>query len=321
MPGSGTRTFIDPDHYEASLRRAQIETVITPHRKFQARLTWAELHDLKVLRCEEGFSRVAYVSLGPQLSFVTFPAHLEPLPVWRGTELRPHEIIFHSRGDRLHQSTSRPGVWSVIALNPVQLEYYGRALSGKPFSLPPEGSILGPSPRDAARLRRLHAQICRLAETKPRILSHSEVARALEQDLIQALVASLTTTAVRAQGVDKRDHASIMIRFEEVLAQRLSDSLHMPTLCELVGVTQQALRSSCAVFLGMSPTRYVLLRRLRQVRITLRDAAPDAVNIAELAQGFGFEQLARFATAYQAVFGEAPSTTLQRVPGPRFATP
>ena len=71
----------------------------------------------------------------------------------------------------------------------------------------------------------------------------------------------------------------------------------------------------------MSPTRYVLLRRLRQVRITLRDAAPDAVNIAELAQGFGFEQLARFATAYQAVFGEAPSTTLQRVPGPRFATP
>jgi AraC-like DNA-binding protein len=321
MPGSGTRTFLDPDHYEASLRRAQIETVITPHGKFQARLTWAELHDLKVVRCEEGFSRVAYVCLGPQLSFVTFPGHLEPFPVWGGTELRPHEIIFHSRGDRLHQSTSRPGVWSVIALNPVQLEYYGRALSGKPFSLPPEASILGPSPRDAARLRRLHAQICRLAETKPRILSHSEVARALEQDLIQALVASLTTTAVRAQGVDKRDHASIMISFEEVLAQRLGDSLHMPTLCELIGVTQQALRSSCAEFLGMSPTRYVLLRRLRQVRITLRDAEPDALSIAELARRFGFEQLARFAAAYQAVFGEAPSTTLQRAPGTRFATP
>jgi AraC-like DNA-binding protein len=321
MPGSGTRTFLDPDHYETSLRRAQLETVITPHGKFQARLTWAELHDLKVVRCEEGFSRVAYVSLAPQLSFVTFPAHLEPLPVWGGTELRPHEIIFHSRGDRLHQSTSRPGVWSVIALNPVQLEYYGRALSGKPFSLPPEASILGPSPRNAARLRRVHAQICRLAETKPRILSHSEVARALEQDLIQALIASLTTTAARAQGVDKRDHASIMISFEEVLAQHLGDCLHMPTLCELIGVTQQALRSSCAEFLGMSPTRYVLLRRLRQARIALRDAEPDAMNIAELAQGFGFEQLARFAAEYQAVFGETPSTTLQRAPGPRFATP
>ena len=83
MPGSGTRTFLDPDHYETSLRRAQLETVITPHGKFQARLTWAELHDLKVVRCEEGFSRVAYVSLAPQLSFVTFPAHLEPLPVGR----------------------------------------------------------------------------------------------------------------------------------------------------------------------------------------------------------------------------------------------
>src|SRR5271168_4302416 len=32
----------------------------------------------------------------------------------------------------------------------------------------------------AARLRRLHAQACRLAETKPRILAHPEVARAVE---------------------------------------------------------------------------------------------------------------------------------------------
>src|SRR5437868_3039859 len=321
MPGSGTRTFLDPDHYEASLRRAQIETVITPHGKFNARLTWAELHDLQVLRCEEGFSRVAYVSLGPQLSFVTFPAPLWRLPVWRGTELRPHEIMFHSRGDRLHQSTPGPGAWNVIALDPAQLDRYGRALSGKPFSSPSEGRIFQPFPPDAARLRRLLAQICRLAETKSKLLSHSEVARALEQDLIQVLVACLTTPGIRAQEFANRRHATIMIRFEEVLAQRLSDALHMPTLCELIGVTQQALRSSCAVFLGMSPTRYMLLRRLRQVRITLRDAAPDAVNIAELAQNFGFEQLARFAAAYQAVFGETPSTTLQRAPGARFATP
>ena len=63
MPGSGTRTFLEPDHYEASLRQAQIEIVIALSSKFKARLTWAELHDLEVLQCAEDFSRVAYVSL------------------------------------------------------------------------------------------------------------------------------------------------------------------------------------------------------------------------------------------------------------------
>jgi hypothetical protein len=74
MPGGGTRTFLDPDQYEASLRQAQIETLIVPRGKLGARLTWAELHHLQVLRCEEDAPRVAFLQLAPQLAFVTFPA-------------------------------------------------------------------------------------------------------------------------------------------------------------------------------------------------------------------------------------------------------
>jgi AraC-like DNA-binding protein len=321
MPGSGTRTFLEPDHYEASLRQTQIEILIASSSKFKARLTWAELHDLQVLRCEEDFPRVAYVCLGPQLSFVTFPAHSGPLPVWGGTELRPGEIVFHGRGERLHQSTPGSFVWNVIAMDPVQLEQYGRALSGKPFSLPSEGKILRPSPRDVARLRRLHGQVCRLAETKPRLLAHTEVARAIEQGLIQTLVACLTAASVRADGRTKRRRANIMIRFEEVLADHLSEPLHMTELCELIWVTERTLRSCCAEFLGMSPIRYVLLRRLSRARVVLRDAAPDGANLLELVHSFGFAELGRFEAAYRAAFSEAPLTTLQRAPGARFINP
>jgi AraC-like DNA-binding protein len=321
MPGSGTRTFLEPDHYEASLRQTQIEIVIALSSKFKARLTWAELHDLQVLRCEEDFPRIAYVCLGPQLSFVTFPAHYGTLPVWGGTELRPGEIVFHGRGERLHQSTPGSFVWNVIALDPLQLEQYGRALSGKPFSLPSERKILRPSPRDVARLRRLHAQVCRLAETKPKLLAHTEVARAIEQDLIQTLVACLTAASVQADGRTKGRHASIMIRFEEVLAEHLSEPLLMTELCELTGVTERTLRSCCAEFLGMSPVRYVLLRRLRRARVALRDAAPDGANLLELLRGLGFAELGLFEAAYGAAFGETPLTTLQRAPGARFINP
>jgi len=321
MPGSGTRTFLEPDHYEASLRRTQIEIVIAPSSKFKARLTWAELHDLQVLRCEEDVPRVAYVCLGPQLSFVTFPAHSEPLPVWGGAELRPGEIVFHGRGERRHQSTPGSFVWNVIALDPVQLEKYGRALSGKPFSLPSAGKILRPSARDVARLRRLHAQVCRLAETKPKLLAHTEVARAIEQGLIQTLVACLTAPNIRADDPIKRRHARILIRFEEVLAERLSEPLYTTELCELIGVTERTLRSCCAEFLGMSPVRYMLLRRLTRARVALRDAAPDGANLSELVRGLGFAELGRFEAAYGAAFGETPLTTLRRAPGARFINP
>lgn len=48
-----------------------------------------------------------------------------------------------------------------------------------------------------ASLRWLHVDARRLAEKKPELIAHPGVARALEQDLIYALVACLTAGAHR----------------------------------------------------------------------------------------------------------------------------
>ena len=141
----------------------------------------------------------------------------------------------------------------------------------------------------------------------------------MEQDLIQALVTCLTTTRIRTDGFAARYHAAIMVRFEEILAKHLSKPPNIPAVCELVGVSERTLRLCCAEFLGMSPTQYILLRRLREVHSALRDADPDTVNVAQVARRFGFAQLGRFAGTYRATFGETPSTTLQRAPRTRFA--
>jgi transcriptional regulator GlxA family with amidase domain len=144
-------------------------------------------------------------------------------------------------------------------------------------------------------------------------MSHSEVARAIEQGLVQALVTCLTTARARTEGYAKRHHARIMVRFEEVLAEHLSRPLHMPEPWDRIVVSDRTLRSCCIEFLGMNPTQYVLLRRLKEVRRVLRDAHPDKVRVAEIADRFGFTQPGRFAGTYRATFGETPSTTLQRI--------
>jgi AraC-like DNA-binding protein len=320
MPGSGTGTFIDPDDYQASLSHLRIDLLVTSQGAFNARLTWATLHHLQLLHSEEEIPRIAYVSLTPALVFVAFAARPNPPMLWGGGELQAGDLIFHSRGERFHQRTTGPCSWSLVGLPPKYLEEYGEALSGKALSVPAAARILRPAARDAARLRRLHAQACRLAGTRPKILAHPEVARAIEQGLIHALVTCLVAKA-RDDGAARRHHARIMVRFEEVLAEHRNRQLHLPELCALIGVSERTLRSCCAEFLGISPTRYVLLRRLKRVQVALRDADPSTASVAEIAGGCGFTELGRFAGSYRSVFGESPSTTLRRSPGPEIFGP
>jgi hypothetical protein len=229
-------TLLDPDRYEESLRHAQIELLVTPHGKFRARLTWVDLHNLRLLHCEEDFSGIAYLSLTPGSVFVAFPTGSGALPVWGGRQVRAGDVMFHGPGERLHQSTPGPMAWSVITLDPGRLEHYGRALSGRPLVQPPEGRLLRPLTRNAARLRRLHAQAYRLAETRPKILAHFEVARAIEQGLIQALVPCLSATKTGEDAAMRHRRVRIMVSFEEALAEHLCRPLRMSELCELVGV-------------------------------------------------------------------------------------
>jgi transcriptional regulator GlxA family with amidase domain len=82
-----------------------------------------------------------------------------------------------------------------------------------------------------------------------------------------------------------------------------------------MGVTDRALRSCCAEFIGITPSRYVLLRRLKRACGALRETDPAATSVAEVAHSCGFTELGRFAVAYRTVFGEMPSTTLRRTSG------
>ena len=72
------------------------------------------------------------------------------------------------------------------------------------------------------------------------------------------------------------------------------------------------IHSFCVTFLGVSPQRYMRLRRLYLVRAAILRADGEPILIAELARNAGFTQLGWFAGLYRATFGETPSTTLRR---------
>src|SRR6516165_3387701 len=285
MPGSGTSTFIDPDDYQASLDRVPLDLLLVTSRgEFKASVTSARLNHLYLLRSEEDFPRVAYISLSPALVFVGFPGRSSPPIVWGGVELHPGEIVLHSSAERFHQRTAGPCSWGLIGLASAQFERYSKTLTGKALTAPAAGRVLWPAARNSARLLRLFTQACRLAQTRPKVLGHPEVARGLEQGIIHALMNCLRSTRVKRNGPATQDRQRILMRFEDVLADRLGGLSRMSELCALTGVNERTLRSCCAEFLGISPSRYVLGRGWRGGGPPLGTAIGERGGVGESAR-------------------------------------
>jgi len=310
MIGCGTATFTDSDEYRVRIPGANVNLVFAGSGQFKAHLTWVNLRRLNLVRIEESLPRVAFLAFAPCPIFVSFPIvnHLPAL--WGGAEIRPREIVVHSLGDRIHQRTGGPCRWGMISLAPKDLAACGMALTHTELTPPRATTILRPPAAFTTDLLRLHAQACRLAETKPAAIVHKEVARAVEEYLFYALINCLTAEKTNRDIGWSQRHAEIMAHFEDALAAHCYEPLPMPELCAAVGVPERNLRLYCAQFLGMSPGRYARLRRLNLVRTTLRRADPVSVTVAEIARRYGFAELGRFAGEYRVAFGEAPSATL-----------
>ena len=312
MIGCGTDTLTDPEEFRARIPGLRIDLVLTASDAFRAQTVWASLAHLRLLCIEERTPRVAFVSLAPRTAFVSFPLRSDPPFYWNGVRLQRGEIVLHAPGERFHHRILGAGRWGTIAIGSADLMAYGNALLGKEIALPASAAILRP-PKDASsEMLRLHREACRLAEKRPDLFAHHEVARALEQDLVVALVNGLGTAEALNHDRTRKRHAEIMARFEDFLVRQGERHVPAAELCKNVGVPERTLRTCCLMFLGRSPSGYARLRRLNHVRAALARSDPARTSIAAIAREHGFSEPGRFAISYRALFGETPSATLRR---------
>jgi AraC-like DNA-binding protein len=312
MAEGGVLTFSDPDAYAAAFGDTRIDLTITAAGGFKAQLTWLHLKDIRVYRCCESLARISYVSLSREPSFLSFPIGAESA-VSGGYSVRNGDIIFHSRGERMHQLFNGACQWGLIALSAERLAICSVALTGQPILSPWTSKVIRPSRTKLSRFQRLFTHACRLAESG-KMSELPEAARALEDELLHAIVHCLAGHEADERLRARRHHADVMVRFEEALRKCVDEKPSMPELCADIGVAERTLRMCCAEFLGISPTRYLLLQRLNKTRAALERADPSTTSVAEIARDHQFLELGRFAVTYRIAFGESPSVTLHRDP-------
>jgi hypothetical protein len=91
----------------------------------------------------------------------------------------------------------------------------------------------------------LHNAAGQLAATVPDILSHPEIARALEYELVRMLVRCLTEGKSPAPDHHRHDRVPVMRRFEQVLKEKPDGPLYIPEICAAIGVADRTLRLHC----------------------------------------------------------------------------
>jgi AraC-like DNA-binding protein len=316
MPSSAVLRFTDPEAYYPAIRTAEVKGVVTTRGDYRAELTRIELHRLWMQRGVEGLPRVMNVRRKDPRVAVFFMTEQEQSPLQvRGMVLGTGEIAVLGSGSADHHLSSAACRWGAMSLTPEDLAAAGQAIVGRELTAPSSLTYrLRPPPAILLRLFNLHEAAGHLAKTAPDILVHPEVARALEQGLVHAMVACISGGETSEISSANHRHTVIMRRLEDLLEANPDRTLYAAELCAAAGASDRTLRACCQEHLGMSPMRYLWLRRMHLARRALRMADPAATTVTEITTSYGFWELGRFSVAYRSLFGESPSATLRLPP-------
>jgi AraC-like DNA-binding protein len=313
MLNSAVLTFTDPDAFQ--IRDLQMEGVVTARGDYHAELTRIDLHRLWMQRGDESLPRVLNVTPSGERTSIVFLANQhQPTMHVDGMELSQHEIIVIGFGWPIHFRSSAASHWGAMSLALEDLVGAGESLTGRELIASSLMQLIRPPRSVLLRLLNLHEVAGHLAKTAPDILANPEVARAMEQALIPMMIACMTDGEATEIGSARRQHTVVMRRLEKLLEANPDRTLYLAELCAATGASDRTLRACCQEHLGMSPMRYLWLRRMHLARRALRMADPAATTVTGIATNYGFWELGRFSVAYRSLFGESPSTALRRPP-------
>jgi AraC-like DNA-binding protein len=299
----------DPDEFVSLIRPNGCEILVTERGSFEARGILTDIDRLYLQRRRERLARLVEVDMPRSgIIFLTEPG---PSMFWNGSEIGPDNLALFSSGVRYVSRLSGPTSWGSMSLGADEMDsvcasYFGNRRVWKHGS-----TVIIPRPAALARLRSLHAAASHVGETSPKKSIRSASTNGLEQSLIHAMLECIDVTAVCSDTTAMQHHRLIIRRFCEMLEAHPLKPLHVPETSHAIGISGRTLRMACQEQFGVSPTQYLLLRRMRVARRTLRQADPEVTRVTDVATDLGFWELGRFSVKYRQIFGESPSATLR----------
>ncbi|NES64904.1 MAG: helix-turn-helix transcriptional regulator [Okeania sp. SIO2D1] len=155
-------------------------------------------------------------------------------------------------------------------------------------------------------------QLMWLAVNKPNWLQKPHIEELVTDDFLPLLISQIPIKLNSKCFLKPSRRAKLIAQAEQKMLANLEKPLTLKQLAQNLDCSSCALSFGFKDLFGLSPMRYLKVRRLNAVRQHLKAREPEGCTIATLASQFGFYSASHFTRDYKAMFGELPSETLQK---------
>jgi AraC-like DNA-binding protein len=311
--GHSSLSFDDPDRYQAAIRGGDHLLSFLGRGIFRAEVTTLEVGQVMLQRGRENLPRLASSGMPPNKVGMLGWFGGGELPIVRGIQMRRGDWVCLGPGMQSHHRSSGPVDFVTLTLDTSDLTRVAFEQTGREVRVEAGKVLRPPAHLNAALLSMVEAGIG-AAQTTPGLATSPQAADALEHALLRPMVMCLLHGEARRNDISLGRRSALAKRFEEAIEANFDCPLPISDLCRVIGVSGRTLRSLCREQLGISPHRFLALRRLHLARRALLLSGPNSSTVTEIAMSHGLWELGRFAVAYKALFGESPSATLHRRP-------
>jgi AraC-like DNA-binding protein len=309
--GGSSRRFTDPDEYQSTIRGGGGLYSVLGRGTFEAELTTIQLGRLTLQRGRERLPRLASSGMPPNKVGMLGWFGDRQLPVVRGLQMRHGQWLYLGSGMQSHHRTFGPNDFVALTLDASDLTRAAIELAGCEPTVTP-GTVLRPPVHLSDRLLSMIETATDMTLTAPGVFASRPASNALEDALLRPMIMCLLQGAARKESKPRGRRAAMAKTFEAVIEANFDRPLFISNLCRIVDVSERTLRNICREQLGMSPHRFLALRRLHLARQALLRSDQYSATVTGIAMSHGVWELGRFAVAYKSLFGESPSATLRR---------
>lgn len=308
--------FHDLDEFATSNGLLDAEFLQLGSDPIESHVLRVSLDRLVLMRGLENVRHATRMSGPPDICALVLQLGGASATFWRGREVNERTLLSYRPGSEHVARTSGGMVWTALFCEPAVLDDAAHRMHGvEPAQSPATSAFVEPHPAALDALRAALQEAFLIAEAAPHVLESHATRRSLEESILRAAVCAIDPQGDRAAPDGPMlSHERAVRRAEDALADKLDTPIYVADLCNAAGVSERTLRNAFQSLYGMSPIRFLQLRRLHQVRRALRSDAQASVT--EVALRYGFGNLGRFAVEYRQLFGESPSRT-RRNTGPR----
>jgi AraC-like DNA-binding protein len=310
--------FDEPEELVAAVPGVSFRAVPSRAGPFNAAFTTFGLGDV-VFQTGECSPFLALATAGPETTAVQLPFEGLETFILNGRAMPPHAVGLYGADGTLERASQRPTRHAVLLLPLDRAEALLSLPSASPLLRAAGRGMFQADPHVWERAVDLARAATATAVADPATFDAEEARRSLRASLLHTaheLIAGPedgeVPRIIRASPARRR----VVLAADEYLAANPARPIYTEDLCAALGVSAARLAEAFRATFGISPHRFLKLRRLAMVRASLRSREGPTPLVKSAALSHGFWHLGQFAHDYRAMYGEAPSDTLARARGP-----